>query len=1080
MDLSQSFGAVDSSTPLLLTHTSCEIEERGHVVDTPVFHIRGRDAAGNLETFEVEGFRPYFGVTLANFIAAISDITADRRVLGVECDCSPDTWADVLDIDDPDAVSAKAVSNALTESTGADIYHDPNPNLTLDDEPTARIICRVQDDISGQSGMAADLDCKTFEADIPFVRRFLISAELYRGVVAPTDSGRIRYENWHGESNVKRSRKSDSPIQQDLEPCEPPDVDPRMVIYDIEVATEDDGFPSPEHARHPITSISAYDSYSDEYVLFGLEHDNWSDNSEGIKNAVCNMCSERSDFPDVSDVTLELYATERELLVEFNEWVLDCDPDIFTGYNSDGFDTPYLIQRCYNVNVRNIKQYTDTGDPGVWVETYDDQRQINYKLQDRSTLDIMTAYKKTQFRELDSYTLDSVANAEVGAGKEGLNGDELDEAWQETPVSFFAYSLRDAQVTALVEQESGLIDLFENLREVTGAQWDTATSNGPMLDTLFLRRGYEKGIILPTNTAPDENVYHGAKVLDVEPGIHANCVYPDLSSMYPNLFAMLNLGSETIIGGEEALAASEYTEADCYTFPVDNRDFARVPKGTSYDYSDSTEYKGVKTPDGAIREMFDPVYEWEYVLKPEIKESFVRDTVDELIDLKNRFTGDMYGAVKRVTNSIYGIAGDSESGGKGFRLYDRKVAEGITMAGRLTIQHTADEFTTYLQDNYDPDALLVGGDTDSSTTSIPNAPDLTTAHQWAMDAIEYVDNSYDDFAMEQFGTGPDEHRLKVELESLASKLFYMRGDTEHSYTTDADGMLVSEVHEDGVQKRYAQHLVWEDDSGWLDTADPDEYDEAILDPEDRSDLKFQETVTYDTYENGPLAGMDPHDYISITGFEYVRSDSAQVTRDAQEHVFADILLSESVEDDIQGYLYNLVESVTAGDVSLENIARPKGMSNPLDDYGWKDIDELNEDDITDETEEYGGHYRQKPGPTYRGAKYANDWLPWEDISPGSKPRKIPIEKVRGDEYPQAYEYHSYPESERPDSPEVGIPVDAIAVENPDRLPEQFIVNYDAIVEKELKGKIEPITETIGLNWEDCVNKSTQTGLDAFV
>mgnify|MGYP002761439503 CR=1 FL=1 len=1079
MDLTQSLG--ETRVPVLVTNVEYDVEEVGHRVDTPVLHVRSRQADGTLVETAVEGFRPYFAIRQSDFAGDSLEVCNDRRVIGAEVDCSPEIWADVVGFD-PDEVTAADVEAHLSETLSADIYHTSDPYTTIHDEPVARVYTRVPGDVGGETGLRGALDCDTFEADVPFVRRFLITAEIYQAMAVNPDADRVRYENWPGESDGRD-------LVQELEPVDdPPAIDARMVVYDIEVATEGEGFPEPERALHPITSISAYDSYTDEYRLWGLIDDEWERDPDQLTADVRADVRDREGFPDDTEdgdafANFELFEDETQLLESFHRWVLACDPDIFTGYNADGFDTPYLIQRSYNVQALSIKRYSETGNPGVWVEEYKGERQVNFSLGSRSTLDILEAYKKTQFRELDSYQLDDVASAELGFGKVGLDGDELDDAWHNNPVEFYAYSLRDAQATAEVEAQAGggLLDLFENLRMVTGAPYETAVSNGPMLDTLFLRRAHEKGLILPSNTEPDEDVYHGAKVFDPVPGVHRNSVYPDLKSMYPMLFAMLNLGKETIIGTEADLAASEYTTDDCYQFPADERDFAIVEKGEPIDHVDRDKYKGVKTPQGGVREMFEPQYDWLYVLRPEVKESFVQDTVDELIDLKYNYSGQIYSAVKRVTNSVYGVAGDSASGGKGFRLYDRRVAEGITLAGRLTITYTAEAFTEYLQDNYDPEATLVGGDTDSSTTSIPNAPDMKTAWDWANEAVEYVDASYDEFAKETFDMPPEDHRLEVELESLASALFYMEGETDESYQTGEHGMLVKDDDTHGVRKRYAQSIVWDDDDGWIDTADPDDgYEQALTDPEDRSDLKYLETVSYDTFDDGPLAGLEPTDIVSITGFEYVRSDSAQITRDAQLQVLTDILLDPGPKDRIETYLNDTVDAIEAGDVPLGDLARPKGISQQLDEYGWKDVEELADEDITEKIEQQGGRWRQTPGPTYRGAKYADDWLSWEQLGAASKPLKIPIEKVRGDDYPAAYEYHSYPEdSKRPDPPEVGRPVDAIAVENPSRLPDDFVVDRDSIIEKAVRDPLEDILETMGYDWDDMLGAGSQSSLDAF-
>jgi len=78
-----------------------------------------------------------------------------------------------------------------------------------------------------------------------------------------------------------------------------------------------------------------------------------------------------------------------------------------------------------------------------------------------------------------------------------------------------------------------------------------------------------------------------------------------------------------------------------------------------------------------------------------------------------------------------------------------------------------------------------------------------------------------------------------------------------------------------------------------------------------------------------------------------------------------------------------------------------------------------------------------------------------------------------------YTYDDYPQDDRPEPPEVGRQVDAIAVENPDQLPECVVLDWETMMEKELKDKLEPILATVGEHWDDVTGRGRQAGLDAF-
>lgn len=1091
MDL-QAAVTAHSSTELYVTNLEYHEESVGHKGTMPIITARCRDSDGTFHQIEIDGFRPFFAITTEEFWSDPKGVCADRHVHAVE-GCFTDPPDDIISSSEFEQVSVadvdtgSRIADALSELTGTPVVHrETPPAQTLTDEPVVRIYTEVPGDVSD---MREHFE-QTYEADVPFTRRFATATGVVPGMRVESTDRRLTYQNITTDGS--------QPIQE-LDECEAPDVSPRVCIFDIETETPDEGFPDPDRAKQRITAISAYDSYTNEYKLWTLRSPQWKFDGHSLDDVARQAVQETEDRLNITlneDVNTDADAASRsqsivfddeEALIEsFHEWYLDRNFDMITGWNSNLFDIPYIIQRSYNRSVTQMYDWYEHSNPGVWKQTRGDDEQLNFSLDGVSTLDMLDAYSKTQYRALDSKRLEDVAQDEVGFGKIDLDVDSYDDAWHNRPIDFLVYNVRDTQAVAEIERTSSLLDLYDNIRSVTTTLYETCNSNGQALDTMFLRFAYRNDIALPTNTAPDENVYHGAKVFETVPGYHPNAVYPDLSSLYPSLFAMLNLGVGTIIGDREALADSEYGEDDVFRFPVDDRPFARLEKGVSYDHLDRDTYKGVKTPDGNLREMFDPAFQWRFVLKPDIKESFIKGTIDELIDMKNQYTGGMYESVKRITNSCYGVVGNSETGGVGSRMYNRYVAEGITLAGQLTIKHTAREFTEYIQEHYDSEATLIGGDTDSSVTSIPNADSLEQVQTWAQDAVAHVDESYDEFAEEMFWMDPedDTHRLEVELESVASGLFFIESDdSDVEYVENNDGYLVRVEETTGVQKRYAQHIVWDDDDGWIDTPDADEYPgDALSDSADLSAVKQQQTCTHETYTTGPLNDRDATADISISGFEYVRSDTATITKQVQLRVLTDILLATDTESKIEPYLQDVVADIRNGEYELSALARPKGVSQPLDEYGWVDLEDAKADEITDRVRSNEGLYRQRAGPTYRGAKYANDHIDGENITTGTKPVKIPIETIRddGSTYPHAYQYESYPTDGRPSPPEVGDPVDAVAVEDTSNLPtDVFIPDYDTMITKSVRDPIESMLKTINLDWEEIQSTGTQSGLDQW-
>ena len=48
------------------------------------------------------------------------------------------------------------------------------------------------------------------------------------------------------------------------------------------------------------------------------------------------------------------FKTEKGLLLKFREIIIDEDPEIITGFNIDGFDTPYLFKRAEELEIEDI------------------------------------------------------------------------------------------------------------------------------------------------------------------------------------------------------------------------------------------------------------------------------------------------------------------------------------------------------------------------------------------------------------------------------------------------------------------------------------------------------------------------------------------------------------------------------------------------------------------------------------------------------------------------------------------------------------------------------------------------------
>ena len=1229
---------------------------------------------------------------------------------------------------------------------------------TIHDEPLIKVETRLPKHVGGgrdiDKGLREYFD-ETWEADVFFTSRFLIDTGIH-----------THFEVEMEETWVSQHIDGDYRVNvSDISPIEDPQwqASPRTITTDIEVLSPD-GFPQAAEADQPVTAITAYDNYDEEYVLWVLRYGGWAFSDTEISNLSVENRPETIEidgekFPaNISDV--HVYDEETELLYDFNEYVTEREPDLLSGWNSsatmkgDAFDYPYLLNRCKGLNVSNYRDWSPMGQ--VWVTRRGREQNLTMGGKGVGFFDMMEAYKKTQWQEpKGGWGLSNTTERELGAEEGKLEIEDIDSAWKSDPTTFLEYNVRDVQAVVGIDVAAGVTELFQNVRALAGVQFENCHNNIDLIDVLVLRYANEMGIALPTNEEPERAWYYGAHVFEPKLGRHENVVYPDLSSMYPNMIRNVNMSPETLIGTKEELDASDYTEDDCRWTYLDTRRTAvkkesdpRYEKvyflkpsvqegfltgvvddlmGMKGSYDGTPLYDAVKrivnscftpdtevlTPDGIRNiteiEVGDDVYSWnpktdqmeekevvETIEKPDYEGELVHiqnqnidikvtpdhrlytkrprhdsgweiteagelnewthyetpnrwqyehadgiDTIDiaghvdkgfELTETKitagklhntfdRRIDGDVFidfigwyitegsayiaspderrgdslhiaqyqsvnpdeyeeicsmcdslgchytqndksieihGSVytefltnlcgegsgekhipevvferasgeqkqrlldvlmmgdgdsrevpKRYTTksdklrddvirllwelghkpsytweggkcregsgvwrihytrddrgnrakqslrmhrdgstevaengvyciqvednhtlvagrngkfvnipNCYGVFGDSDSYGRGYRLFDWRIAEGITLGGRKMIQDSSEQFVDALNDIKTERGLggnkayRVGGDTDSVMTSIPfvdvdydseeETDELPTHYDdfsdivgLADEAVEKVNNWYGEWAEDTLNITEDGHYCELEIESYAPRAFIPEGVTKKK-----------------AKKRYAEIIAW-DEGEW---------------------------------ENPPK--------FSVTGIDIVRSDRAPVTREVLEDVLNTILREDdrsAARKEVYDRINEEVEAIERGDRSKEWIARPRGMSKHPSQYGSP----------TD-----------LPMPTYKGAKYANQFFEHERLTAGDKPALLYIDKVRGNlprVYPSDWE-----------TKEAGNKVTAIAANEPNKIPDDFVIDIDKQIEKVLEDPLTPILSPMGWDFDEALSDTEQENLLEFI
>ena len=310
------------------------------------------------------------------------------------------------------------------------------------------------------------------------------------------------------------------------------DTFPKNLTYDrkkINVASIDievesaNGFPDPETATKEITAISI--SHKGTIKLFGTKP---YDPEEGVVYSLCK--------------------SEDHLLMRFLDTWEELDLDIITGWNIEGFDIPYIVNRIRNVLgedmalrlspwrkwtkhkvVNFAKEYLYNFPLGVYV------------------LDYLDLYKKFGYTVQENYKLDTVAKAVLGDKKVKYEG-TLDELYENDPKKFYDYNVHDTRLIDRLDAHLGLIDLFLTMAYDNRIPYEDAFTTVRFWDTIIHNHMLDKGLVVPLEKHNNKEEYPGAYVKEPIPGLYEWVVSFDVASEYPSIIMQANISPETYRG----------------------------------------------------------------------------------------------------------------------------------------------------------------------------------------------------------------------------------------------------------------------------------------------------------------------------------------------------------------------------------------------------------------------------------------------------------------------------------------------------------------------------------------------------
>jgi DNA polymerase elongation subunit (family B) len=530
----------------------------------------------------------------------------------------------------------------------------------------------------------------------------------------------------------KRLWESDiNPIFRCLEDNYLGATSPRLqtMFFDIEVDFDPvRGFSKPEDPFNPITAISVYMDWLDKLVTLVVPPKSYT------WETAQEICSQFDNC--------FLFEREEDMLNTFLDLIDDAD--ILSGWNSEGFDIPYTTMRIHRVLSKD-----DTRRFCLWGQ-YPKQREferfgatnITFDLIGRVHMDYMQLYRKYTYEERHSYSLDAIAEYELGESKTKYEG-TLDQLYNKDFPKFIEYNRQDTVLLGKFDKKLRFLDLANELAHDNTVLLQTTMGAVAVTEQAIINESHSRGMIVPNRRSRDDKANTqaaGAYVATPKRGMHDYIGAIDINSLYPSAIRALNMGPETIVGQLRPVMTDHYINnkvaagssfADAWENMFGSLEYQSVMAGEvgteiTIDWQDGTS--DVMSAADVWRLLFDSNQPWTFSANGTIFRYDMKGIIPGLLERwyaerkemqakKKAATTDEDAAfwdkrqlVKKINlNSLYGAILNP-----GCRFFDQRIGQSTTLTGRIIAKHMDAHVNEEITGSYDhTGTAIIYGDTDS-------------------------------------------------------------------------------------------------------------------------------------------------------------------------------------------------------------------------------------------------------------------------------------------------------------------------------------------------------------------------------
>lgn len=637
------------------------------IEEIPIIRLFGVTAQGHSVMVSIDSFRPYFFASIASDVEA--EYIRDKLEAMLKRDCKGKAKIKGRYILDVERVQRRSMCGWEHREQDEECGYMYKFTMCYPAH-----VKKARDSLEYANRTVTEKPIKTYEANVPFELRFMVDSKLsgcqwirlrkgtYRrveGMYANGSRDKLSTVQYHLHMSNGHDHNSIEPLDikehGDLAPM-------RILSFDLEAKRKGAGFVNAE--TDPVICIC-----TELYIIgTGTVH----------RAAFVYVESKEHKVAHIEDVDhVFVYQCEEHMMLAFQQYICETDPDMFTGWNITGFDWPYLVKRSKALGIHDaFLSFSRIRGQTVWAretvfqsKAYGAKKSNELMCEGRFEYDGMIYLLRMVYKKYRSYGLNAIASEVLNDTKVDVHYSQipiLHEGTDEQRAHLVWYCVKDAKLPVeLLEKLMSVVNGIEQSR-VTGVplKWLLTRGQGIKTFSNILRYKLAREVV-PSRSPKLNNVYTvGGYVRDPIAGYYA---YPlatlDFASLYPSIMQAYNICYSTVVLLAEAkrlIALGLYKEDDFNYPPIPGCDFCFVK---------------AHIRKGVLPDMLDALLNQRRYVKKLMGTAQKGSLLASVLDSRQL-------ALKVVCNSVYGFL-------KAFILIDPRLMTSVTSWGQEMIKATA-------------------------------------------------------------------------------------------------------------------------------------------------------------------------------------------------------------------------------------------------------------------------------------------------------------------------------------------------------------------------------------------------------